>query len=796
MAAPLDLQAWMTSVKINDKQYLRSQCTEITLGSGVQPAECKCVIPFNQAQDRVSQELVTDGGLIDDILIGNKLLVEGGVGDAAGIAQFFGRVVETSGGIYDDIINVVGWDLRWDLSACPIIGSFWKSGLTEIVYREGIRPHFNKGGYPNLIWVAGKPVFCQLNYGLTEGGIIPLAKTCSNTQAAYWDCGSQLLYYYYCFDSTPGSWVAKARKVIPWYPAKPQYLTWGVQYYGIFDIEGERKSREAVVEGFNVLQAIMDTCKQAGHYAPDLTPKKDGVELTIVSTRYNTGDSGYGNGKKSLKRPSSITDWTEDICTNGSVVRDGRLLHTVFAVNGANEKVETRIQTPSVATINSIYNAKGILTPPTAIINSQSLVSANTGYNPDFGPASTGSTGRMRQFEEYVLWLMNVRNMYNLGGTITYYNRFNAGTAVAEAFKQFPDIAESWRVPDSWGGLSYPNGDNPLKVVKRLNKDVVGTWADCGHEILPSLLSRYISNSGLDNTTYHGNLSNRIPIAIEYLYDDQDYYDIVKDQKNRNWLKASPSDGMAVDHQGIIHLSGLRETNTIGISWKLLRKNGEPITTSPTSGDAYTNLRIKLTEYRMSVAFPLDTRLNQARKLAVTENVPVPSTEEDDNRGGDPHSESLIDPNLVRTHYADASRLAHKEYRQDSWPVPESVVQLLYKPNPLTPNNPIIPAIIDCGTDPAVQCNNPLTPPTVIAPNSILVDNSDLVTEQVIKTLNDLGRLDKAYHLIIPHINPTIVPGMYIEKIDGPSPITVKCCVNKIIHKFTNMQQQTILLGG
>jgi len=606
-----DLLAWMAIPEVDSKSYVRATCDEISMGHGPHPATAKCTIPFDAAEDRTAPELVADSGLIDSILIGNVLRVRGGMGNASGDTQFLGRVLEISGEIYSDIVSVVGKDPRWDLGGCPIIGSFWMSqkpaGTKEIVYRTGIRAKFNQAGFPNLIWVGGKPAFCHMNFGIVDGNIPP-ASDRSETQASYWDPVAMFEYYYYCFHD----WVAMGQTVIAWYPACPKNISWSLDYYlAVIKIDTDhRKGKEMVIDSLSVLDCITKTCQMAGHYAPNMIPGDDTCTLTIVPTRYDDSSSK----KTTLIRPSDLTNFTDLMVTNGSIIKDGHNLFSIFAAQGERIAVETRVQTIDVNTAEQMGAIGGVnksswLNEAEQGLLHGSLSPATTGYDSD---PIIASTDRMKQFEDFVCAMLNTLCDHNDG---TKTNLWSPEDAVNIAFQVFQDVARDWKLSDDFNAQLVAN--------HRFFNNADLPWAYVGHEILPSILSRYIQNTIPDSNVFSANMSSRLPINIEFLdksFDNDpppyNWQTTGALPTKWNWALASKGDGLSIDHQGIISLPALRDPKlqiVLGRSWQVhasytIGPNGEYVYASDNSDP--TKFKVYLTEYRMTVAIPLDIQLN------------------------------------------------------------------------------------------------------------------------------------------------------------------------------------------
>lgn len=337
------------------------------------------------------------------------------------------------------------------------------------------------------------------------------------------------------------------------------------------------------------------------------------------------------------------------------------------------------------------------------------------------------------------------------------YKYTNVNDCILMGFKKFPEIAAAYRLPVSFNPQAGTSeSDFPL--------------AELSRPILPSLLTRYLTNTVSDSNTYVGNLSARMPVVVEW-YDDTALPPV--------WRLATEGDGLAIDADGTIWVTGLRVATT---TYKTVGSyTTDPAWDNPCHPVPRTGFTLILRPLRFSCAIPLDHNVTASYNLSsdLTAGV-VPFSNTDVNR---------IELGFSRTMYVETGGSHKKELRRNSFPHPESV-----------PNAAQIAAL-----NSVQPCIDPITPQVNEFTDKLggnpgnddaaLRDDTILLQNLVKRKLSDFGCVPKGGRLIIQGIIPGLEVGTPFGSISNTAiggEYQVNGMIQSIEYKFSRPQQSIL----
>lgn len=674
---------------------------------GPDPGFAICRIPLVDLNEKAPTIVTGDNALLKTIKLGMlaHVMVDPNptTPDKPNPSQIImtGRVTKIDPQIGSDTAMATISDIRYEMKALQMIGSFWRDANGSIVFRDSFRAHCNKGNAPNCIWVSGGsglvPVFCPSWFGInTESDgptAVPSANDRSTTKASYWTNEGKLAYIQYAF--TDGASLASGH--YPFYPTLPEGLNWDAGYADFVtqDIPSDRKLQECILDGMNCCDALTEVLRGAGKYALSIDyDSPTSSTVNIVRTRATGGgiDVTLIDGGK-----MQDADLDNLFVTDGSLSLSGDNLYTKAAAGGAPIYIETRVDTKD----------SGNLT---------------------FGWSDDEQTA----VHDYVFELLQKRCTDDTppsGCDSSTHPKYNPDAAIAMALQKHWNVFAAYRIKPTF---DFQSGTAEAGQPR----------ADINRPILPHLLSSYLTDPSGNN--YLDSLVQKRSIQIETF--------IPKDEATPSvgaWAIADIGDGLAIDDDGTIWLTGLRAAGALfGFIATMKIYTGGGTDCDP---DQIETLTINPRHVRMTVAIPCDSRLNQAVKVSTdpTGGIQVSGTSTDSD---------LIDPSLSRLYYADTNSLYAKEERHGSWPVPQGIE----KAN--------VDDTIDC--DPANASQ---------APDQILRDDTQFCLEHAKRKLEDLGRPDKDATLICPVIQ-YIPIGTEISSLVGQNGETK---INGVIRSVT-----------
>jgi hypothetical protein len=332
-------------------------------------------------------------------------------------------------------------------------------------------------------------------------------------------------------------------------------------------------------------------------------------------------------------------------------------------------------------------------------------------------------------------------------------SRYNApecdsAPAVLDLWKEYPKLFGAWRLSDT---LDFQVGTAEEGMPR----------AKVGRPILSHLLTTYLEalcNASAQDTwsvLSYARQHARRPIVIEYY-----------DNSTSAWRIIPAADGLAVEADGTIWLTGAREAGyTYAIAATQTDENMECTADPPTTKKIVEVNRFMPTKIRMTVAIPCDHRL-----LYDISGLML-------NWAGDDR-ERVDFSRLKRFWYSDAGELYAKEYRIAAWPIPECVqTQTKDADGNYTGAS---------GDTPQAEDR------TGIDDSLALRDDSLAVRDHGMSKGRDYGRLNKSGWLSMPHVLPTFRPGVIVDQLGGHRVAAVVSAVELHLEK----PQKTILHLG
>ena len=667
----------------------RWQVTNLKMKTGAEMSTATCRIPLKgNALDEVAPTIACMP-LSLAFKIGQRMCVKGYInpnGDESETILFVGNITKIVHDVAQDELVIECVCDKWLLEAIQIIGSWWINPTDGTGrYRQGWAAHFNPRGYPNCTFCSIEiqspsgngttsvylPVFCAPNWGLAEGETVPgIDSTAvqSGLKATYWTLDLILIYLFGVISQglmNNATYGSSSFKWLPTFPADK--ILWTASYASVIsssDLQAgstakqansartnqQRKGREMVLEGMTVLAALTEVLKSAGPYELFMAPLDQKKSMLSVVR------TRYGGQGITIERPASGTaadafGKSPTVVTEGQYIEDGRSAYTRAVGAGNLVFIETRVASNTTNT-GTLKTAWPASLKTDAETEIKALLNAGT--------YAKSAAGALQALEERIL-------------TQPKYSKLLAAWRVSETFDFQSGTSES----------SKPR-------------------CEFGRPILQHLLSSFLEDYAANPNTYQ-RLNARAPVQVEF-----------SSTGVSNWIVQNLGDGLHVDSDGTIWLTGLRTAR---------RTLGGNITVSPTSGTV-TTVTIPVMAVRMTVAIPCDHRLIASIKLAsdATSGVSVlPDSENDVDR---------FEKGLSRLYYADSQDLHTKEIRSSAYPVPESAG----------------------GT---IKTNDPLR------------DDSTYLQAQVIRRLLEVGRIQRSGRLIMPHIHMAITVGTAIEKLNN-----------------------------
>jgi len=212
--------------------------------------------------------------------------------------------------------------------------------------------------------------------------------------------------------------------------------------------------------------------------------------------------------------------------------------------------------------------------------------------------------------------------------------------AISEAIRNYPDVFAAIKIDPQyrfWSGISEYAG---------------GAHSTVSRPILGTLLTSYLSDSSAD-----AKAQSRMPITWEYQQDGAS-----------TWLLAD-ADDMSIDVRGIIRSNKLRDTTILGATYST------PAFTCKLKADYKSGLDyITGNELRATVAIPHDMRIAHTIRHPADANADgaAPVDEVDADRVASHTGRQAYIMAGKDVEFDAASGTFRKEYRVESWPVPET----------------------------------------------------------------------------------------------------------------------------
>jgi len=505
-SSTVDTSATRLAGSIDGMTWPYSYVQTVRLQAGAQPSYAILKIPVEDVDSTAPAVAGVASGPKDSIKQGAPAFVAAINGST--FATLFDGVVtqvEERFSASEDFLLVKIEDERERMRKWPIIGSFWMSGSTGYSYRQGWRLHPNAGGQPNCIWRSTDagyvPMMCSPWYGVGADED-PAEDTAQDvTKACYWTSRSLLQYFRFLTTSTAYT-AATTTGDFAFFPAWPDSVVWPEGFHNAIEVSSgdDRKAKEMVYDGMNMLDAVEKVLSDAGPYSlytnpdPPDTDSDDNTwktTLTVIRTRYNDGEA-------TLLRPTSggaaSTLGKARVVLAGSIKESAQNLYTRVAVGGDLVFIEARVHSTA----------------------------ANDGDLREAWDSDTETA-----FSNYIA------TRYNAGDTIS--------DATKKAARKYPHVGAAYRLDHDYYFASGTSEDaKPIASVPR--------------PVLPHLLSSYLE---AEDSSPSGDELRRFRRPVLFEYQDSD-----DDAGTDPWFLAEESDGLAVDADGTIWVPALRDNET------------------------------------------------------------------------------------------------------------------------------------------------------------------------------------------------------------------------------------------
>lgn len=271
----------------------------------------------------------------------------------AGLTKIMhGSVVVIDENLDDDGATIEILDKRYEMEGCVIVGSWWIEDVGGLAnYRNATPAWFNKDGLPNRTKAGGSRftyAFCESNYGLADGQVVPDPAENNAGVATHWTPDSIAVY----LQETTDPQLRSTQLVGSFkeYCFLPENLIFpkGVANQLISVVGNARaqtmdfgKAYEFICDSTPLNHALHHVFQMAGPFALNLAYNNDGTStIECVKTR-NADISGVTLQFARGKDVSAFSDFGKVI--GGGIKRDARQLYAQAVVAGREQFVESRI---------------------------------------------------------------------------------------------------------------------------------------------------------------------------------------------------------------------------------------------------------------------------------------------------------------------------------------------------------------------------------------------------------------------------------------------------------------------